>query len=119
MPLLAIFAERALTPLEEIRDAVILVDGARIAAIGHRGEIAVPRGAKEFSAAASVTVIPGFVDVHIHGAGGHDVMEGTDEAFDAVTAAVAQFGTTSIVATTVTASPEETCRGVAAIARAA
>ena len=55
MPLLAIFAERALTPLEEIRDAVILVDGARIAAIGHRGEIAVPRGAKEFSAAASVT----------------------------------------------------------------
>jgi N-acetylglucosamine-6-phosphate deacetylase len=36
-----------------------------------------------------------------------------------VTAAVARFGTTSIVATTVTASPDETCRSVAAIARAA
>jgi N-acetylglucosamine-6-phosphate deacetylase len=119
MTMVAIHAERALTPLEEIRDAVILVDGARIAAVGRRGEIAVPRGAKEFSARAGSTLIPGFVDVHIHGAGGHDVMEGTDEAFDAVTAAVARFGTTSIVATTVTASPDETCRSVAAIARAA
>ncbi|MGB6199831.1 MAG: hypothetical protein WBF35_09815, partial [Candidatus Acidiferrales bacterium] len=100
MPSIAIYAERALTPLKEIRDAVIVVDGARIAAVGHRGEIAVPHGATEHRAAAGSTVIPGFVDVHIHGAGGHDVMEGTDEAFDAVTAAVARFGTTSIVATT-------------------
>ena len=119
MTMMAIYAERALTPIEEIRDAAILVDGARIAAVGRRGEIAVPRGAVEFRARAGSTLIPGFVDVHIHGAGGHDVMEGTDEAFDAVTATVARFGTTSIVATTVTASPEETCRSVAAIARAA
>ncbi|MGB6430216.1 MAG: N-acetylglucosamine-6-phosphate deacetylase [Candidatus Acidiferrales bacterium] len=118
MPPLAIYAERALTPLKEIRDAVIVVDGARIAAVGHRGEIEVPRGAAEYSAGAG-TVVPGFVDVHIHGAGGHDVMEGTEEAFDAVTETVARFGTTSFVATTVTASPEETCRSVAAIARAA
>ncbi|MGD0842108.1 MAG: N-acetylglucosamine-6-phosphate deacetylase [Candidatus Acidiferrales bacterium] len=117
--MIAIYAERALTPLEEIRDAVILVDGARIAAVGRKGEIAVPRGATEFSAAAGCTIVPGFVDVHIHGAGGHDVMEGTVAAFDAVTATVARFGTTSIVATTVTASPEDTCRSVAAIARAA
>ena len=119
MPPIAIYAERVLTPLEEIRDAVILVEGARIAAVGRRGEIAVPRGAAEFSARADSTLIPGFVDVHIHGAGGHDVMEGTEAAFDTVTTTVAQFGTTSIVATTVTASPDDTCRSVAAIARAA
>src|SRR5580704_1684965 len=118
MALIAIYAERALTPLEEILDAVILVDGARIAAVGRKGSIDVPRGAKEISAGPG-TVIPGFVDVHIHGAGGHDVMEGTDAAFDAVTATVARHATTSIVATTVTASPEDTCRSAAAIARAA
>jgi N-acetylglucosamine-6-phosphate deacetylase len=117
MPPIAIYAERVLTPLEEIRDAMIVVDGARIAAVGRRGAIALPRGATEFSAGTGTTVIPGFVDVHIHGAGGHDVMEGTDEAFDAVTATVARHGTTSIVATTVTASPDETCRSVSAIAR--
>jgi N-acetylglucosamine-6-phosphate deacetylase len=119
MPLIAIYAERVLTPLEEIRDAVIVLDGARIAAVGRRGEITPPRGATEFSAGTGTTVIPGFVDVHIHGAGGHDVMEGTDEAFDAVTATVARHGTTSIVATTVTASPDETCHSVSAIARTA
>jgi N-acetylglucosamine-6-phosphate deacetylase len=118
MALIAIYAERALTPLEEVRDAVILVDGERIAAVGRRGMIDVPRGATEISSGRG-TVIPGFVDVHIHGAGGHDVMEGTDAAFDAVTATVARSGTTSIVATTVTASPDDTCRSVAAIARAA
>jgi N-acetylglucosamine-6-phosphate deacetylase len=118
MAFIAIYAQRALTPLEEILDAVILVDGTRIAAVGRKGAIDVPRGAAEFTAGAG-TVIPGFVDVHIHGAGGHDVMEGTDAAFDAVTATVARHGTTSIVATTVTASPADTCRSVAAIARAA
>jgi N-acetylglucosamine-6-phosphate deacetylase len=118
MPLTAIYAKRALTPLEEIHDAVIVMDGARIAAVGRRSEIAVPRGTAEFTAGEG-TVVPGFVDVHIHGAGGHDVMEATDEAFDAVTTTVARHGTTSIVATTVTAGPENTCRSVAAIARAA
>ncbi len=59
---------------------------------------------------------PGFVDVHIHGAGGHDVMEGTPEALAVVSRAVAQRGTTSLVATTVTASEERTCRAVAGIA---
>ncbi|HEY2646972.1 MAG TPA: N-acetylglucosamine-6-phosphate deacetylase, partial [Candidatus Acidoferrales bacterium] len=61
-------------------------------------------------------VVPGFVDVHIHGAGGRDVMEGTREALEIVTATVAAHGTTSFVATTVTASEKETCDSVAGIA---
>lgn len=121
MTMMAIYAERALTPIEEIRDAAILVDGARIAAVGRRGEIAVPRGAVEFRARAGSTLIPGFVDVHIHGAGGHDVMEAEAAALDKITATVARFGTTSIVATTVTAPIEATCHsleGIAAYIRA-
>ena len=60
--------------------------------------------------------MPGFVDVHIHGAGGHDVMEGTPEALATVTRTVARHGTTSLVATTVTASEERTCQAAAGIA---
>ncbi len=60
--------------------------------------------------------MPGFVDVHIHGPGGHDVMEGTREALEIVAATVAAHGTTSLVATTVTASEKETCDIVAGIA---
>src|SRR2546426_8213684 len=116
MALLAICPERALTPLEEIRDAIIVVDGRRIVAVGRRGELRLPPGAQKYSA-PGITVVPGFVDVHIHGAGGHDVMESTPEALEAVAASVARRGTTSLVATTVTASTEHICRAAQGIAR--
>ena len=79
------------------------------------GKIAIPDNAIRREA-RGLTAVPGFVDVHVHGAAGHDVMEGTSEALSAITAAVARHGTTSLVATTVTASEESTCRAVAEIA---
>jgi N-acetylglucosamine-6-phosphate deacetylase len=111
-----IHAGRILTPDEEIADGIIVVEGSRIAAIGHRDEIRVPAGAADY-VAGGMTVVPGFVDVHIHGAGGHDVMEGNARALDKIASAVARFGTTSLVATTVTAPVEETCHSLAGIAR--
>ena len=112
----AIHASLILTPDEEISDAVILVEGSRIAAIGHRDEIRIPAGAIDY-VAAGMTVVPGFIDLHIHGAGGHDVMEASEGALDRITSAVARHGTTSIVATTVTAPVDETCRSLEGIAR--
>jgi N-acetylglucosamine-6-phosphate deacetylase len=112
---IAIHADRALTPFEEISDVVIVIQGSKISAVGPRGKVAMPRGAREI-AAKGKTIVPGFVDVHIHGAGGHDVMEGTPEALEIIAATVARHGTTSLVATTVTASEMETCRSIADIA---
>jgi N-acetylglucosamine-6-phosphate deacetylase len=112
---IAIHAERALTPFEEIPDAVVVIQGAKITAVGPRGKVSMPRGAREVAGKGG-TVVPGFVDVHIHGAGGRDVMEGTPEALEIVAATVAEYGTTSLVATTVTASESETKRSVAGIA---
>ncbi len=111
-----IHAGRILTPDEEFNDSIIVVEGSRIAAIGHRDEIRVPADAVDY-VAAEMTVVPGFVDVHIHGAGGHDVMEGTARALDRIAATVARHGTTSLVATTVTAPIEETCHSLEGIAR--
>jgi N-acetylglucosamine-6-phosphate deacetylase len=113
--MLAFHAERAITPLEEIEDAVVLVDGALIVAVGMRGQIALPRGTEELTLPAG-TLVPGFVDVHIHGAGGKDVMDADAGSLEIVSATAARFGTTSLVATTVTASPEKTCGSVGAIA---
>lgn len=115
MPATVIHASRILTPEEEINDGVIVVEGGRIAALGHRDEVRVPAGAIDY-VAAGMTVVPGFVDVHIHGAGGHDVMEANARGLDRITATVARHGTTSIVATTVTAPIEETCHSLAGIA---
>jgi N-acetylglucosamine-6-phosphate deacetylase len=116
MPPIAIYASRILTPQEEINDAVIVVEGTRIVEIGHRDEIRVPEGAADY-VATGMTVVPGFVDLHIHGAGGHDVMEANTRALDKITSTVARFGTTSMLATTVTASVEETCKSLEGITR--
>jgi N-acetylglucosamine-6-phosphate deacetylase len=44
---------------------------------------------------------PGFIDVHIQGAGGADVLDGTEEALKAISQMCARYGTTSFLATTV------------------
>jgi hypothetical protein len=115
MNALVVHASQVLTPHEAIPDGIVVVEDGKITAVGHRDEVEIPAGADD-CVATGMTVVPGFVDLHIHGAGGHDVMQGTPEALRQIAETVARFGTTSIVATTVTASPEETMRSLAAIA---
>ena len=113
---IAIHCDRAITPFEEISDAVVVLQGGKISEIGPRGRVDLPRGLRPMEAPGK-TLVPGFVDVHIHGAGGRDVMEGTREALEIISATVAAHGTTSLVATTVTASERETCDSVERIAQ--
>ncbi|MGC2891573.1 MAG: N-acetylglucosamine-6-phosphate deacetylase [Candidatus Acidiferrum sp.] len=116
MPTTLLHAGRALTPTTEMPSAGILIRDGVIEEIGPREGMRLPAGAQEISATDKIA-IPGFLDVHIHGAGGRDVMEGSGEALAGVTKTVARHGTTSFVATTVTASPEDTVRSVEGIAR--
>ena len=48
-------------------------------------------------------VSPGFIDIHVHGGGGFDFMDESEEAFLQTAALHARFGTTSLLATTLTA----------------
>lgn len=50
---------------EPIQDAVIVVEGERIKAVGRRGEVTLPRGAKIIDAKGK-TILPGFIDGHCH-----------------------------------------------------
>ena len=52
-------------------------------------------------------VSPGFIDMHIHGGGGHDFMDGTTEAFLGIAETHAQYGTTAMVPTTLTSTNDE------------
>jgi N-acetylglucosamine-6-phosphate deacetylase len=47
-------------------------------------------------------LVPGFIDIHIHGASGFDVMDGTQEALNGLASALPREGTTSFLATTMT-----------------
>ncbi len=51
-------------------------------------------------------VVPGFVDEHIHGAGGYDAMDATETALNVIANCVASEGTTTFLATTMTQSVE-------------
>ena len=105
MTLLALTAAQVLTPLETIEDAVVLIEDRTIRAVGPRREIAIPPGARTVDLGEKI-LAPGFVDVHIHGAAGHDVMEATPEPLEAVAAFVLRHGTTSFVPTTLSAPSE-------------
>jgi N-acetylglucosamine-6-phosphate deacetylase len=96
----------AITPKVEILGAGILIRDGEIEAVGPRSAMELPSGAEEIQA-TEYTAIPGFVDVHIHGAGGHDVMEADELALSTITGRLAAFGTTSMLATTVTANAVE------------
>ncbi len=63
------------------------------------------------------TVLPGFVDVHVHGAVGHEVMDGDAEGLAAMSAFFAGHGVTSFLATTWTAPTDETMRALDAVAK--
>ncbi|MEA1014006.1 amidohydrolase family protein [Sphingosinicella sp. LY1275] len=54
-----------------IEDGVVIVEDNRIKAVGRRGEIAIPAGAKTVDLAGK-TIVPGFIDAHAHGAQGED-----------------------------------------------
>ncbi|MBC7188195.1 MAG: N-acetylglucosamine-6-phosphate deacetylase [Calditrichaeota bacterium] len=75
----------------------LLLENGRIAKMGPR--LSVPRGANILEAEGRV-VAPGFIDVHIQGAGGADVLDGTKDALRTIARTLPQFGTTSFLATT-------------------
>ena len=50
---------------------------------------------------------PGFIDIHIHGAGGYDTMDGTVDAIDSISKTIVKHGTTSFLPTTMTVSIED------------
>jgi N-acetylglucosamine-6-phosphate deacetylase len=103
----AILAGTIYTPTEAIQNGVVLIDGPRITKVGPKDEIKIPAGTKVIDNSDRI-VAPGFIDMHIHGAAGHDLMEGTMEAVSAVGTFLARHGTTGYLATTVTASLDRT-----------
>ena len=57
--------------------------------------------------ASGLTLAPGIVDLHTHGSGGYDFMDGEEEDIHGAARGLARFGTTTALATTLTSSDEE------------
>ncbi len=90
----------------------VLLAGGRIAAIGPAAETAAPPGARRFDA-TGLRAAPGFIDLQLNGAAGHD-LTADPSAIWAVGAALPASGVTAFLPTIVSAPP-----GVAEAARSA
>ncbi len=87
---------RILTPQGWLRNGSVILRDGKILEVTNC-DLAVI-GA-ELIDAKGMYVVPGFIEMHVHGGGGADFQEGTEEAFRTAVAAHAKFGTTSIFPT--------------------
>ena len=99
-----IYNGRVITPFRIIENGCVLIQGGKILQV-QQGDIA------DIDAlcidAKNNFISPGFIDIHTHGAGGHDFMDGTVDAFLEAAITHARYGTTSLVPTTLTSTHEE------------
>ncbi|MBU9673801.1 N-acetylglucosamine-6-phosphate deacetylase [Planococcus sp. CP5-4] len=88
----------------ESRIADLLLEGGKIAEIGEslsrKADFHIDGNGKNW------VVMPGFIDVHIHGSSGFDTMDATPEALNGLASSLPREGTTSFLATTMTQSDE-------------
>ena len=87
---------RILTPQGWIENGSVLVEGSKIAAVM---DCSHPVAGAEVIDAKGNVVAPGGIEIHVHGGGGRDFMEGTEEAFKVAVDAHLKHGTTSIFPT--------------------
>jgi len=83
---------------ETTKKAVLVLEDGVISDIVESPDI--PYDAEVIDAKGGI-VLAGFIDTHVHGGGGYDFMDGTEEAFSGVLRAHMEHGTTSIMPTTV------------------
>ncbi|MEO5600583.1 MAG: N-acetylglucosamine-6-phosphate deacetylase [Cyclobacteriaceae bacterium] len=101
---LKIFNGKIITPHRIIQGGCVVITGDTITAVSETNIEA--EDAIEIDARGNY-IAPGFIDIHVHGGGGHDFMDGTENAFLKIAETHAQYGTTSMLPTTLSASPEE------------
>ena len=89
-------------PDRVLAQSSLLVDGDRIAAIEPR-IVDTPQSATRVDL-AGCTIVPGFVDVHVHGVEGHDVLDGPG-AVAAVASRLPRYGVTSFCPTSIACDP--------------
>jgi len=102
---------RLITPVRIIKNGVLVIKDGKIADVGAQGEIVFPRNARVIDVEGRY-VSPGFIDIHLHGGGGADTMDATEEAIEKISIAHAKGGSTSIVPTTITAPIEDIIRAI-------
>jgi N-acetylglucosamine-6-phosphate deacetylase len=115
--MLAFTAKKLITPTETVEHPVVLVADGKIVEIADGQVRSVPTGTQTLDLGDSM-IAPGYLDLHIHGSAGFDVMDDDADALPAVERLLARHGVTGYYPTTVTAPLDATLRALGRLADA-
>jgi N-acetylglucosamine-6-phosphate deacetylase len=115
--MLAFTAAKLLTPTEVVERPLLLVEQGRITEISPRSSRQVPTGVS-LSDLGDGWLAPGYIDLHIHGSAGYDVMDDDAAALPAIEQLLARHGVTSYFPTTVTAPLDAALQALERLANA-
>ena len=114
-------AHRLFTPLEEIFHPDVFIEDNIVSAISTCSESEIPKSATliDFTAQCSNSILaPGFLDIHIHGGAGIDVMQASSGDLTTLNQFLATHGVTGYFPTTVAATVDEICAALDRLAAA-
>jgi N-acetylglucosamine-6-phosphate deacetylase len=115
--ILVLDAGTILSPYESFSPGRVIIRRDLIESAGPPSEIKAPEGAGRAEYPQS-TLVPGFIDPHVHGCGGFDVMDATQESMNTISKMLAKYGTTSFLPTTISAHPDVLTSSIERLARA-
>jgi N-acetylglucosamine-6-phosphate deacetylase len=102
---------------DEVMPGYVLVEDGRLFDVCEGAPRSLPEGTQRIDL-GGMYLAPGFVDLHTHGAGGCDFLDGTAQAFERACRTHMEHGTTCLMPTAVAATKEEMLRCVEAFRRA-
>jgi N-acetylglucosamine-6-phosphate deacetylase len=117
MSLTAYTSRTLYTPLESLDRAVVMAEDSAIVKLGTRTSVEVASSA-EIHDFGDGMIVPGFVDIHVHGSAGYDVMQAEESARCVFEQFLARHGVTSYYPTTIAAPLEVTERALERLADA-
>ena len=103
------------TPFQLLEDRIIIIEKGKIIAItDKKKDLAILKNV-EMIEAQNKFIVPGYIDIHVHGGGGSDVMDGEYEAIKQVATTHSRFGTTAFLPTTMTMTKDKIIKSLKSI----
>src|SRR5258708_4086794 len=106
--MIVLSASRLFTPQEEIKNALVFIEDGLISTVSSQDQKAIPASARLIDLGDSV-LAPGFVDIHMHGGAGLDVMHASPAELPHLNKFLTTHGVTGYFPTTVAAPLDQTC----------
>jgi N-acetylglucosamine-6-phosphate deacetylase len=115
--MIVLCANRLYTPQEEIQDPLLFIEDGLVSAVSSRAQQEVPKNAAVVDLGDAI-LVPGFVDIHMHGGAGLDVMRASPSDLPHLNTFLTRHGVTGYFPTTVAAPLDQTCAALERLADA-